>query len=320
MPRTRRRLLLIAVAVVAVVLLLARCTVGGAERDVDVVIPKGAGLAQAGHVLEDAGAVRSGDAFATNARLFGGAEPIKPGEYRIRRGMTAGQILELLQSGKVVQRLVAIPEGMPSILVHERLMATPLLTGDIPVPPEGSVLPDSYSYTRGEARRAVLARMQKAMQTALANAWAQRKPSTQVRTPEEALVLASIIEKETGRPDERRLVSAVYNNRLRVGMPLQADPTVIYPVTKGKPLGRRILRSELDSDNPYNTYQRRGLPPGPIANPGKASILAALDPAQSDALYFVAQPGGASAFANTLPEHNANVERWYAYRRSKGEM
>jgi UPF0755 protein len=315
-----RRWVPIAFVVLALVLGLSLFRPGGALRDTTVVIPQGASLATAAAQLENAGAVRSARLFLTEARLLGSSVPIKPGEYRVRAGMTNGQVLALLQSGKVLQRLVTIPEGMPSVLVHERLMAVPMLTGEVPVPSEGSVLPDSYAYIRGEARAAVLARMQKAMQTALANAWAARKPTTAVTTPEAALVLASIIEKETGRPDERRLVAAVYSNRLKRGMPLQADPTVIYPVTRGKPLGRRILRSELDSDNPYNTYRRAGLPPGPIANPGKASILAALDPAPSNALFFVAQADGSSAFAETLDQHNANVQAWYAHRRAKGEM
>ena len=216
--------------------------------------------------------------------------------------------------------LVAVPEGMPSILVHERLMATPLLTGSVAVPPEGSLLPDSYSYVRGETRAAVIGRMQKAMQTALANAWKARKPGVAVKTPEQAIILASIIEKETARASERRLVAAVYNNRLKRNMPLEADPTTIYPVTKGKPLGRRILQSELDAVNGYNTYAMRGLPVGPITNPGKASIEAALDPARSNAVFFVAQPDGSSAFSDTYAQHQAAVARLYAHRRAKGEM
>ena len=223
-------------------------------------------------------AVKSAGAFLRNVKLFGTGGAIRPGEYHIKQGMDAHDILSLLQSGKTLQRFVTIPEGLPSVLVQEKLLAAPLLTGPVPVPAEGSVLPDSYAYTRGEARATVLARMQKAMQTTIANAWKVRKPTSAVSSPEAALVLASIIEKETGRPEERRMVAAVYSNRLKHGMPLQADPTLIYPVTRGKPLGRRILKSELAADTPYNTYRRTGLPPTPIANPGKASILAALDP------------------------------------------
>lgn len=315
-----RRILLILAIVAIAFLAITRCSSGGAPHDVAVVIPQGASLKTAASVLHQAGAVSSADAFLTNAKLFGSKSPIKPGEYQIRRGMTASDILALLQSGRVLQRFVAVYEGMPSVLVHDRLMAAPFLTGEVPVPPEGSVLPDNYSYVRGEARVKVLARMEKAMQTALANAWAARKPTTAVKTPEQAVTLASIVEKETARADERRMVAAVYSNRLKRGTKLDADPTVIYPVTQGRPLGHRILRSELDSDNPYNTYRHTGLPPGPITNPGKASILAALDPAPSNALYFVAQGDGHSAFADTLEQHNANVAKWYAYRRAKGQM
>ncbi len=162
--------------------------------------------------------------------------------------------------------------------------------------------------------------MQKAMKDYLAQAWADRKPGIAVKTPQEAIILASIVEKETGKPSERRTVAAVYGNRLRIGMPLQADPTVIYPITKGRPLGRRILRSELHAKNGYNTYASPGLPVGPIANPGRASIDAVLNPADSKALYFVADGSGGHVFADTLAEHNDNVQKWYAIRRQRGEM
>ncbi|MDR6115564.1 putative YceG family protein [Sphingomonas sp. SORGH_AS789] len=158
------------------------------------------------------------------------------------------------------------------------------------------------------------------MKDYLARAWANRKPGIAVKSPQEAIILASIVEKETGQPSERRTVAAVYGNRLRIGMPLQADPTVIYPITKGRPLGRRILRSELHAKNGYNTYASPGLPVGPIANPGRASIDAVLDPADSKALYFVADGSGGHVFADTLAEHNANVQKWYAIRRQRGEM
>ena len=315
-----RRILFLIVAIALAVFALSRCTSGGAPRDVEVTISQGSSLTAAAGALERAGAIDSANSFLTNAKVFGSGDAIKPGEYLVKKGMDASAILALLQSGKVLQRFVVIPEGLPSILVYERLYATKLLTGEIAVPAEGSVLPEAYSYVRGESRKAVLARMQKAMHTALANAWAARKPGTAVTTPEAAIILASIIEKETARASERRLVAAVYSNRLKRGMPLQADPTAIYPVTKGKPLGRRILRSELASDDLYNTYRHNGLPPGPIANPGKAAIEAALDPASSNALYFVAQGDGSSAFADTLEQHNANVAKWYAHRRAKGEM
>jgi UPF0755 protein len=219
-----------------------------------------------------------------------------------------------------VQYRITIPEGMPSILVHERLMAVPELTGEIAVPAEGSVLPDTYAFERGEPREAVLRRMQAAMTRTLAELWPQRKATTAVKTPEEAVNLAAIVEKETGKPSERRVVAGVYSNRLRIGMKLDADPTVIYPITKGKPLGRRIRLSELRRDTGYNTYVRPGLPAGPIANPGRASIEAVLDPAPTEAIYFVADGTGGHVFANTLAEHNANVAKWRAIRRARGEM
>ena len=300
-------------------LLLAACS-GGAPRDTVVVIPPGASIAKAGDILEKAGAVSSADSFRNHARFFGGDDPIKPGEYKIRKGMGAGAILDLLQSGKTVQRLVMIPQGMPSIMVWERLMAEPRLKGEIPVPAEGSILPDSYAFTTGETRAAVVKRMQAAMDKAFDELWAKRSPRSAAKDRNEAITLASIVEKETGVPAERRTVAGVYTNRLAVGMRLQADPTIIYPITKGKPLGRRILRSEILAVNDYNTYSMTGLPKGPIANPGKASIAAVLDPEANDYLYFVAKGDGGHAFARSLSEHNANVQKWYQLRRDRGEM
>ncbi|MGB7411046.1 endolytic transglycosylase MltG [Sphingopyxis granuli] len=299
-------------------LLLAACS-GGAPRDTVVVIPPGASIAKAGEILEKAGVV-SASAFRNRARFLGSDKPIKPGEYEVKKGMGAGDILALLQSGKTVQRFVMIPEGMPSIMVWERLMAEPRLTGEVAVPAEGSVLPDTYAFTTGESRAAVLKRMQAAMDKAFAELWAKRTPRTAAKDRGEAITLASIVEKETGVPAERRTVAGVYTNRLAVGMKLQADPTIIYPITRGKPLGRRILRSEIQAVNGYNTYAMVGLPKGPIANPGKASIAAVLDPEPNDYLFFVAKGDGGHIFARTLSEHNANVQKWYEIRRERGEM
>jgi UPF0755 protein len=300
-------------------LLLAACS-GGAPRDAEFVIPDGASMTRAAQIMEDAGAVADADAFVRNARLFGSGEPIKPGEYAVEAGASNADVLALIQSGRTRQRFVMIPEGMPSIMVYDRLMANPNLTGSIAVPAEGSILPDTYAYRRGEPRSAVVARMQAAMDTAWTQAWAQRSPRAYPQTRTQAMALASIIEKETARPSERRTVAAVYTNRLRIGMRLQADPTIIYPITRGKALGRRIRRSEIDAVNGYNTYSMAGLPVGPIANPGRASIMAALNPADSDYLYFVADGSGGHVFARTLAEHNANVARWFAVRRARGEM
>ena len=300
-------------------LLLAACS-GGADRNVTVVVQPGSSLKAAAAVLEERGAIGSAPGFLRYAKIFGSSEPIKPGEYEIRKGMGNGDILALLQSGRTKQRFVIIPEGTPSVIVADRLMAAEYLIGGVQVPVEGTVLPDAYSYTRGEKRSAVLKRMQEAMAKALAKAWADRKPTTVARNPSEAVILASIVEKETGKAGERRTVAGVYSNRVRLGMKLQADPTVIYPVTRGRPVGRRILRSELGADNGYNTYARVGLPVGPIANPGKASIEAVLNPAPTRALYFVADGTGGHVFADTLEQHNSNVGKWYALRRARGEM
>jgi UPF0755 protein len=209
---------------------------------------------------------------------------------------------------------------MPAIIVREKLASNPYLAGPMPAIAEGSLLPDSYGYQRGETRSALVGRMQAAMTKALAQLWPNRSTDCPVATPEQAVILASIVEKETGKASERPMIAGVYCNRLKIGMKLDADPTIIYPVTKGKPLGRRILRSELAADNGYNTYRRPGLPEGPIANPGKESIAAVLHPAATRALYFVADGTGGHAFAETLAEQNANVAKWYALRRQRGQM
>jgi UPF0755 protein len=313
---------LVAIAIALFIFLnpwFARSRPEGAEP-VAVVIEKGDSLSRAAEKLREAGVISSPGHFVLLGRVLGGGA-IKTGEYAFFPSDGWSQHMATLQSGRSVQRLVVIPEGTPSVLVHERLMNTPLLTGDIPVPEEGSVLPSSYDYRRGESRAAVLARMQQAMEAELARLWSGRRPGSFVTSPREAIILASIVEKETGKASERRSIAGVYTNRLRVGMPLQADPTVIYPVTRGRPLGRRIFRSELDDrSNGYNTYARAGLPVGPIANPGRESIAAVLDPEQTPHLYFVADGTGGHVFAQTLAEHQANVERWYAIRRARGEM
>ncbi|WP_447728941.1 endolytic transglycosylase MltG [Sphingomonas koreensis] len=293
---------------------------GPAKANVTVEVPAGATMRSAAEAMEKAGAIDSAGTFLWMARIFGDDTPIQAGEYRVPAGISQADILKMLQGGRTLQRFVMIPEGMPSILVHERLAAAPQMGGKALVPEEGSILPDSYSYNRGDSRQAMLDRMQAAMTKYLDAAWAKRKPGIAVATPREALILASIVEKETGKAEERRMVAGVYSNRLKRGMPLQADPTVIYPVTKGKPLGRRILRSELQDKNGYNTYASAGLPIGPIANPGRASIDAVLDPAETNALYFVADGTGGHIFADTLEQHNANVQKWYALRRARGEM
>ncbi len=285
-----------------------------------VSIPEGASLRSAARLLASKGAIRSSTSFVGFAKIFGGSEGIKSGEYRFKAHESAAEILTQLQDGKTIQLLVTIPEGMPSVMVRDRLMAEKQLTGDVEVPPEGAVLPESYSFEAGETRAAVLKRMMAAMDKTLAQLWDARSADTVAQTPAQAIILASIVEKETALASERPLVAGVYSNRVRRGMRLQADPTVIYPLTKGRPLGRRIRKSELAADNGYNTYLKPGLPRGPIANPGKAAIAAVLNPAKTNALYFVANGQGGHVFSETLEGQNANVSKWFAIRRARGEM
>ncbi len=293
---------------------------GPAQQEMAVVVPAGSTLARAADLLEEQGAISSAGAFLSRARVFGSDAPIKAGEFIIPAGASNAQVLNILQGSEFVQRMVTVPEGMPSILVHEKLMRETLLTGDVPVPADGSLLPESYSFERGEKRIAVMLRMQKAMQDTITELWPKRSPDTVAKTPQEAVTLAAIVEKETGKPSERRTIAGVYSNRIRKGMMLQADPTIIYPITRGKPLGRRIRQSEIADVNDYNTYAMTGLPKGPITNPGRASIEAVLNPARTEALYFVADGTGGHVFANTLADHNRNVEKWFALRRARGEM
>ncbi|HEX4737804.1 MAG TPA: endolytic transglycosylase MltG [Allosphingosinicella sp.] len=291
---------------------------GPAAQPVSIVVPRGASLPKVANLLKRAGAISSTERFLFQAKFLGHERGIKAGEYEFPAHASASRILWMLENGKILQRFVIVPEGWPSILVWERLTKAPALTGTVPAPDEGSILPDAYSYQRGETRAAVLKRMQAAMAKTLDKLWAGRAPDTPVKDEKEALILASIVEKETGKPSERAMVAGVYANRLRQGIKLDADPTTIYPITQGKPLGRRILESELHAVNGYNTYTRPGLPVGPITNPGKDSIYAALHPAQTQALYFVADGTGGHVFANTLAEQNANVEKWRALRRAQG--
>lgn len=293
---------------------------GPLTREVTVVIKPGSSITLAAEQLEKGGVIKSADAFVNRAKIFGATSTIKAGEFVIPPRASNSDVLSILTGGKTVQRMVTIPEGMPSIMVHERLMANDRLKGSIPVPAEGSVLPDSYAFEKGESRAAVLLRMQTAMKKTMDELWPARSKATVVKTPQEALALASIVEKETALKSELRLVAGVYSNRIKQGMMLQADPTIIYPITKGKPLGRRIRQSEISDVNDYNTYAMVGLPKGPIANPSRAAIEAVLNPQETKALFFVADGKGGHVFADTLQEHNANVEKWYAIRRERGEM
>ena len=287
----------------------------------DIIVREGATIGSVSRQLAKEGAIPgSARTYYVMARLFGSNDPIQAGEFEIPDGMRGSAVLDLLQHGKPLLRLITVTEGMPSIIVEEKLASNKYLSGPTPPIAEGSVLPDSYGFQRGDTRASVVKRMQGAMDKALAELWPKRSGDCPVANPEQAVIVASIVEKETGKASERPMIAGVYCNRLKIGMKLDADPTVIYPVTKGKPLGRRILKSELEAVNDYNTYRRPGLPAGPIANPGKASIDAVLHPAETKALYFVADGTGGHVFAETYAEQEANRQKWFAIRRQRGQM
>lgn len=322
----RRRSRLPFYAAAFVLLAAAAWLVGGwyasgpLKEQIEFDVGEGEGLSALADDLQAQGVIGSATVFKLRAKLLGGGTEIKAGSFLIPKRASEATVLEILKGDKVIRRLITVPEGMPSILVAERLEANKDLTGPISAPEEGSVLPDSYDWQKGEPRAAVLKRMQAAMDKTLAELWTKRTPRTVAKTPQEALILASIVEKETGKPEERRMVAGLYSNRLRKGMLLQADPTIIYPITRGKPLGRRIRQSEIQAVNGYNTYTMVGLPKGPITNPGRDSIAAVLDPAETDALFMVADGTGGHVFADTLEQHNANVAKWFAIRKARGEL
>jgi peptidoglycan lytic transglycosylase G len=291
---------------------------GPLESEAIVLVPRGAGVTAIADQLAAAGIISDARVFVLGLRLFGEDASLKAGEYAVAPGSSMQSVAELIASGRTVVHRLTVPEGLSSVEVVTLLEEAEALEGDIEdVPPDGSLLPETYHFHRGDARAEVLARMRSSMTEALEEIWAARAENLPLNSPEEAVVLASIIEKETGVSGERALVAGVFVNRLRKGMPLQSDPTVVYGITLGKTaLGRSLTRKDLAAPTPYNTYQINGLPPGPIANPGRAALEAAVNPAVTDYLYFVAAGDGGHAFAKTLNEHNRNVAKWRKHLRS----
>jgi len=276
-----------------------------------VTLPSGSGVSAIAARLKSAGVIRSVDMFKAAATLTGADRRLRAGEYEVPTRTSVKGVLALLTDGRVVRHFVTIPEGWSSAQAVDILNKEAVLTGTIAeVPEEGSLWPETYEVARGESRAEVIARMQRAASENLAELWARRGPNTVVRSPEEAVILASIVEKETGIARERPQVAAVFANRLRIGMRLESDPTIIYGITKGRPLGRGIRRSELERDTGWNTYLIDGLPPTPIANPGRQSLAAVLNPPRSQDLFFVADGTGGHVFASTYQQHLANVARW----------
>lgn len=284
-----------------------------------VVLERGASLKDASEALAAQGVIESASVFRIAARYNGVASDVKFGEYEIPARATMAEVLDIVVSGRSLQYRVTVAEGLTSWEIIEALKANDLLSGEIDeVPAEGALAPDTYFVARGSSRAELIARMKQAQRRILDEAWAQRDPDTPLRSPEEALTLASIIEKETGLAGERPLVGGVFVNRLNRGMRLQSDPTIIYGITEGQgPLDRPILRSDISRSTAYNTYVIDRLPPGPIANPGRQAILAAVNPEETDALFFVADGTGGHAFAVTLREHERNVAAWRKIERER---
>ena len=262
--------------------------------------------------LERAGVVESSLWFSVMTLLDGDRGALKRGEYAFKAGISARQVEALLLSGKVVLHSLTIPEGLTSDQVVQRLRDNDTLVGDIKEPPrEGSILPETYKFARGETRQALLAVMAKAQTKTVDEIWAKRAADLPIKSPGELVTLASIVEKETGKVDERPRVAGVFINRLRRHMKLESDPTIVYGLVFGKgTLGHSISKAELEQATPYNTYIISGLPPGPICNPGKAALEAVANPASGKDIFFVADGTGGHAFAETLDQHLKNVARW----------
>jgi len=292
---------------------------GPLENDTTLIIERGSGASAIARELKRASVIDDTLVFKLGARFLSGPVPMKAGEYLFPSGVSAETAVRILQTGKTVIRRVTIAEGLSSSEVVAVLRNTKGLTGRLsPGQAEGSLLPETYHFSFGDTRAALIERMQVAQQKLLSDLWAKRSEGLPLSSPKEALILASIVEKETGKKGERGRVAAVFINRLRKNMRLQSDPTVVYGITEGKvPLGRKLSRTDLKQSTPYNTYTIKGLPPTPIANPGRDAIRAVLHPLMSDELYFVADGSGGHFFAETLKQHNRNVARWRKFLRTR---
>ncbi|EHK76046.1 aminodeoxychorismate lyase [Sinorhizobium meliloti CCNWSX0020] len=287
---------------------------GPLEANKNFIVRSGAGISEIASNLERNEIITDSRVFRFVSEAYLSNDTLKAGEYEIKAHASMQEIMELLKSGKSILYSVSLPEGLTVKQMFHRLADDPVLVGDLPaeLPPEGSLKPDTYKFTRGTDRNEIVKQMTAAQKALVQQIWEKRDPDLPVSTIEEFVTLASIVEKETGRADERPRVASVFINRLEKGMRLQSDPTIIYGIFggDGKPADRAILRSDLDKQTPYNTYLIKGLPPTPIANPGRAALEAVANPSRTPELYFVADGTGGHVFAETLDEHNANVRRW----------
>lgn len=287
---------------------------GPLAANTNFIVRNGAGIAEIAASLERNNVITDGRVFRFVSEVYLENDTLKAGEYEIRAGASMQDVMQLLKSGKSILYAVSLPEGLTVKQMFRRLADDPVLEGDLPatLPPEGSLMPDTYKFSRGTKRAEIVAKMAEAQQKLVNQIWAERVDGLPVETVEEFVTLASIVEKETGRADERPRVASVFINRMEKGMRLQSDPTIIYGIFggDGKPADRPILKSDLEKETPYNTYIIKGLPPTPIANPGRAALEAVANPSRTEDFYFVADGTGGHVFAATLEEHNANVKRW----------
>ena len=287
---------------------------GPLAANTNFIVRNGAGTNEIAANLERNNIITDGRVFRVLSRVYLDGETLKAGEYEIKAGASMHEIVELLKSGKSILYSVSVPEGLTVKQVFKRLSDDPVLEGDLPadLPREGSLMPDTYKFSRGTKRADILQQMLAAQKNLIDQIWEKRDDDLPIATREEFVTLASIVEKETGRADERPRVASVFINRLEKGMRLQSDPTIIYGIFggDGKPSDRPIFQSDLEKQTPYNTYVIKGLPPTPIANPGRAALEAVANPSRTSDLYFVADGTGGHVFAETLDEHNQNVRRW----------
>ena len=291
----------------------------GLADKIAFTVPKGAGLSSIAQRLESEEFIESAFLFKAVTKLRGNESNFKAGEFYLSKNMSMSTIYESLANGKAILYPFTAAEGLTSAMIVRALDGAPNLKDDNPsIPAEGSLLPETYLTPRGMTQSQLLQKMALAQSQLLDDAWEKRDPTIPVKTKYEAIILASVVEKETGVGMERGMVAGVFTNRLRKGMKLQSDPTIIYGITQGEPLGRRIRRSEIDRKTDWNTYQIPALPKTPICNPGKDAILAVLNPDDTDALFFVADGTGGHAFAKTLREHEQNVAKWRKIQRERG--
>jgi UPF0755 protein len=285
---------------------------GPLTQETVVNIPRNFGTRDIADLLEREGVIDQSWLFVGGVVALNVREELKFGEYQFAAHASLRDVVETIRQGKVVQHTFTVPEGLTSEQIVARLSENDVLAGSIvTVPREGTLLPETYKFTRGTTRELVIRRMQEAQQRVLKEIFERRSPDLPIKTPEQLVTLASIVEKETGKPEERTRVAAVFVNRLKQRMKLQSDPTIIYGLVGGKgTLGRPILRSEIEMPTPYNTYAIEGLPPGPIANPGRAALEATANPARTKELFFVADGSGGHAFAENYEQHQKNVARW----------